>query len=70
MAQADDTGFVQDGTQRAHDAIEPAIREQVELEYADPLNAASLIQRYKLRCELSKEIQRRIDTQSPPDALY
>ena len=70
MTQADDTRFVQDGSQRAHDAIEPAIRAQVEPEYADRLKAATLIQRYMLHRELNKEIQRRIDAQAPPDALY
>lgn len=70
MAQADDSGFVADGCERAHDAIEPAIRAQVEQEYTDRLKAASPFQRYRLRRELNKEIQRRIDAQAPPDALY
>ena len=56
MDQAHDSGFVEDGCQRAHDAIEPAVRAQVEQEYADRLETASLFQRHKLRRELNKEI--------------
>ena len=70
MTHEDDAGIIEDGCEHAYKGTEQGIRAQVESEYADRLKAASVVGRLKLRYELEKEIQRRIDDQSPPDALY
>lgn len=62
--------FVADGYKRARDAIEPVIRAEVEGEFAERLQTAAFLKRWRLRREMAAEIKRRIHAQAPPDALY
>lgn len=63
-------GIVSDGHERACDAKEPQIRAEVLEEYAERLGEASFFKRIGLRREMEREVQRRLDLQAPPDALY
>lgn len=62
--------FVADGLGRARAALEPAVREQVEGEFATEWNASSLVHRWFLQRRMEREIARRLEMQAPRDALY
>ena len=62
--------IVADGCGRARDAAEPAIRTQVEREYAQRLAAASPLQRLLLRREMRRQIASRVEQVAPLDGLY
>ena len=66
----DSNDFVADGFKRAQRANEPAIREQVESEFAALLNNATWLKRREIRKQIEAEINRRCDELAPPDALY
>ena len=70
MNDAHEHGFVEDGYERARAAIEPKVRAQVSAEYGERLKNASSSEQARLRKEMAQEIERRIDAQSPPDAIY
>ena len=61
---------VEDGYERAYDAIEPIVRAAVLDEYAERLRHASFVGRLFLKLEIDREIMRRVHAQAPPDALY
>ena len=62
--------FVADGYYRAYAANEPIVRQEVEVEYAEQLKAASFWQRFSLRREMATEIRRRLNEKAPRSALY
>jgi hypothetical protein len=64
------SGFVADGCERARRALEPAIRAEVEQEFAAELRQAPFWRRYWVRRKIQGEIERRIAAAAPPDALY
>jgi len=68
--RAADAGFVCDGRDRACRALRPTIVREVEAEYRERWNAASFWRRLMLYREISREIERRLGAQAPPDALY
>ena len=78
MPEMDDTrknddaahGFVADGCRRARAAIEPRVRADVEREFAGKLENASFLKRLRLRRQMEREIQRRVEAMAPSDALY
>ena len=63
-------GFVADGCRRARAAIEPQVRAEVQREFASELENASFLKRVRLRRQMEREIQRRVEAMAPPDALY
>jgi hypothetical protein len=62
--------FVEYGYQLARAALEPGIRAAVAAEFAERLAVASLSERWRLRREMAREIERRLRKMAPPDALY
>ena len=62
--------FVNDGYGRLCNEHEPAIRAEVELEFADQMENASWFQRRRIRKIMKREIQSRLDAVIPPEALY
>jgi hypothetical protein len=62
--------FIEYGYQLARAAFEPEIRAAVVAEFAERLAVASLIERWRLRREMAREIERRLRQTAPPDALY
>ena len=62
--------FVEDGYLRAHVALEPVIRAEVEAEFEEELEQASFFERLRIRRKMKIEIERRIHEVAPPDALY
>ncbi|MEZ6138510.1 MAG: hypothetical protein R3C53_26810 [Pirellulaceae bacterium] len=70
MKTSHETGFVADGFQRARVATESQIRKDIEREYASRIATASIIQRWRLKREMKKQIAERVARVAPPDALY
>lgn len=70
MGKTDNSHFVADGRGRAWTAIEPAVREQVEEEFAAEWNASSVVHRWFLQRRIDREVARRIEIKAPRDALY
>lgn len=62
--------IVADGYERARAAELPSIRAQVELEYAERLHAAGWLERIRLRGEMQREVEKRLDRVAPRWALY
>lgn len=62
-------GFVADGYDRARDANEPNIRAGVESEFAVSPSTASNAERKRIRGEIEREIEERLNALAPPDAL-
>ena len=62
--------FVQYGYELARAAIEPEIREAVAAEFAEPLDVASVLDRWRLRWEMAREVKRRLSQMAPADAMY
>ena len=62
--------FVHDGYYRARSANESAIRAEVEREYAERLQSAGLLERWRLRWEMERETERRLERVAPPWGLY
>ncbi len=62
--------FVADGYDRARDANEPIIRAEVESEFVVRLSNASNAERKRIRGEIEREIEERLNALAPPDALY
>ncbi|MEX0613586.1 MAG: hypothetical protein WD738_20615 [Pirellulales bacterium] len=48
----------------------PAIRAEVEREYAERLNTAGWFERWRLRREMRREVAKRRDHVAPPSGLY
>ena len=64
-------GFVADGHARARNANKQVVRAEVELEFADQFNNASTAgQKKRIRVEIEREIEKRLNALAPPDALY
>ena len=66
----DRNGFVADGYDRARDANEPIVRAEVESEFAVRLSNASTADQKRIRGEIEREIEKRLNALAPPDALY
>ncbi len=64
------SGFVANGCERARFAAEPQIRADVEREYESRIATASIIQRWRLKWEMNRLIQKRLSQIAPRDALY
>ena len=62
--------FVADGRARAANAVVMKIREEVTAEFAQRLDGASFLMRFRLKREIKREIRRRIAERAPKDALY
>jgi len=58
--------FVEDGPERAG----AAIRAEVIAEFAEQLSTASFWQRLRIWRAIDAEVERRLERQAPPDALY
>lgn len=63
-------GIIPSGCRRARKASAPAVRAEVENEYASRMREADPKQKRALQRELEKEIERRLKAQAPHDALY
>jgi len=60
-----------DGYERARAANEPRVRAEVDHEFADAIrNATSFLQCSRLRRQMERIVQSRLDELVPPDALY
>lgn len=59
-------GFVADGYERTREAI----RAQVEAEYAEQLKKASPEEAARLKPQMAREIEERLRTKAPREALY
>lgn len=70
MAKNCESDFVADGYGRAWSAVEPAVREQVEREFAAKWNASGVVGRWFLLRQIEREIIRRIELKAPEDAFY
>jgi hypothetical protein len=66
MQSAESNGFVADGHERAREGI----RAQVEAEYAERLKTASAEENSRLRREMLREFDSRVQRSTRPDALY
>ncbi|MFO0787991.1 MAG: hypothetical protein U0805_00940 [Pirellulales bacterium] len=62
--------FVADGRERLKAAAYDAVRLEVEREFAERLPSAGWFGRVLLKCEIRREIHRRLDQIAPLDALY
>ncbi len=70
MNASRESRIVVDGCSRARAAAEPKVRADVERQYADRLATASMIQRWRLKLEMKKQIAEQLAKIAPPDALY
>jgi hypothetical protein len=70
MARCRDQHIVEDGRQRAEEAMAPQIHAEVEADYAERLASANWYHRLMLRWEISREIHRRFERVAPPWGLY
>jgi hypothetical protein len=70
MAQRDSSDFVADGYERACDAAIDKIRAAVAADFAERLQTAGWWKRWRVRYEMRREIQRRLDRVAPPWGLY
>ncbi len=61
--------FVADGCDRAWNAMEAAVRQEIEAEFANAWSAAGFLGRWLLRRKINAEIARRLAERAPPDAL-
>lgn len=57
--------FVIDGCDRARAAIEPRIRRQVIAQFAEQLRVAGFWTRLRLRLEIEREVDRRLECRAP-----
>lgn len=62
--------FVADGCDRAWNAMEPEVRQEVEAEFADAWSAAGFVRRWFLRRKINAELERRLAQRAPTDAVY
>lgn len=62
--------FVEDGQQRARVALLPIVRAEVEAEFADHVQEASAAGRLRLKIQIRREIERRVQSRAPADGLY
>lgn len=60
------SGFVADGYERTREGI----RAQVESEYAERLKKASPQEAVRLKLQMAREIEERVRTKAPREALY
>jgi len=65
-----DPHFVFDGYERARGASIDQVWAEVELEFAERWAAAGWFERLKLKREMQREIERRLDRVAPPWGLY
>ncbi len=71
LAMTHSSGFVADGDTRVRDANASRVRAEVEREFAAAIrNATSFLQRLRLRWQIDRVVQSRLDQLAPPDALY
>jgi uncharacterized membrane protein len=70
MKTSHESGYVADGCERARAAIEPQIRAAVERQYASRIATASIIQRWRLKRQMNRQIAERLAHIAPPNALY
>jgi hypothetical protein len=70
MKHIHDDHLVADGLDRARSANLGAIQAEVERAYAERLQSAGFFRGWLLRCEMRREIQRRLDRVAPPWGLY
>ena len=61
---------MEDGWRRLWLKVEPAIRTEVEAEYAERVAAAGFWRRWRVIREMENEIRRRAEESAPPSALY
>ena len=66
----DRNGFSVDGYDRARNANEPIVRCEVEREFAAKLGSASVFEQLRIHLIIEREIKKRLNPLSPPDALY
>ena len=64
------SSFVADGWWRARFASEPIVRAEVTKEFSERLHAAEQPDAERLRIEIEREIDRRLDRIAPANALY
>lgn len=64
------SSFVADGRARAAMALKGKIAAEVEAEFAERLEKATPYQRIRLKLNMVREINRRLEKEAPPDALY
>jgi len=62
--------FVADGWWRARKALEPVIRTEVRMEFAERLALAKHGQKSATLAEMEREVNRRLDGKAPSDGLY
>ncbi len=62
--------FVAFGHWRAEAAIRAQARAELETKFAERLANASFVERLRLWREMNREIERRVDSKAPHDALY
>lgn len=67
---SDENSFLADGYERAYNANEPIVRDQVEQEFEERLSNVPEGQQKIVRKEIEAEIKKRLDVIAPPDALY
>lgn len=62
--------FLADSYERAIEANEPIVRDEVERQFEEQLSNSSDDECRELREMIEAEIKRRLDAIAPPDALY
>ena len=62
--------FVADGYERARDANERLVRAEVEQEFAERLRNADWVDRWRMKREIERVIEKRLEHVAPPWGLY
>lgn len=70
MPQVPGSAIVSDGASRARVAAVEVVRAEVEAEFEPRLQEATLWQRWALKREMQREVERRLKEMAPPSALY
>ena len=63
-------GIVAGGHRRSRNASQAIVRTEVDQEYAALLGNASIAEQKRIRDEIELEIEKRLNTLAPPNALY
>ena len=70
FAMEETDNFLADGYERLRGEHEPEIRAEVERKYAHQIASASWLNRRRIRKQIEREIETKLDDLAPPDALY
>ena len=70
FAMKETAQFFADGYERLRCEHEPEIRAEVERKYAHQIASAWWLNRRRIRKQIEREIETRLDDLAPPDALY